>query len=103
MLNSIISNNMNTLKLLLDKHKVQRLYAFGSVCSERFNDLSDIDFLIKFKSETTPIERGENWFALLDGFRLIFKRDVDIITEDSLLNPYFIENINSSKELIYEA
>ncbi|NJB81929.1 putative nucleotidyltransferase, partial [Wenyingzhuangia aestuarii] len=30
-------------------------------------------------------------------------RKIDLVTEKSLKNPYFIESINESKELIYEA
>jgi uncharacterized protein len=33
----------------------------------------------------------------------LFNREIDVITERSLSNPYFIESVNKSKVLIYEA
>jgi len=33
----------------------------------------------------------------------LFKRDIDLVTENSLKNPYFIEELNETKQLIYAA
>ena len=101
MLNSIIKNNLTEIKRLLTKYKVKRAYAFGSVCTEKFNKESDIDFLIAFQEGMEPIERGENWWTLLYALRDLFKRDVDLIAEDTLRNPYFIKSVNANKELIH--
>jgi len=35
--------------------------------------------------------------------RELLGRDVDIVTERTLSNPYFIESLNESKVLLYEA
>lgn len=82
---------------------IKRLYAFGSVVSERFRDDSDIDFLISFSDNLSVDEYTENYFALHYKLRELFKREIDIVTERTLSNPYFIESINESKQLIYEA
>lgn len=101
MLNLIITNNLPEVKRLLNQFKVKRAYAFGSVCSDKFNQESDIDFLIAFQDGMDPLERGENWWTLLYALRDLFKRDVDLIAEDTLRNPYFIKSVNASKELIH--
>ena len=101
MLNSIIENNLSEIKRLLTQYKVKRAYAFGSVCTDKFNEQSDIDFLIAFQEGMEPIERGENWWTLLYALRDLFKRDVDLIAEDTLRNPYFIKSVNANKELIH--
>ena len=82
---------------------IKRLYAFGSVVSERFRDDSDIDFLISFSDNLSVDEYTENYFTLHYKLRELFKREIDIVTERTLSNPYFIESINESKQLIYEA
>ena len=83
--------------------KVQRLYAFGSVVSDHFREDSDIDFLIAFPDNLAIEEYTENYFALHYQLRALFHREIDIVTERTLSNPYFIESINETKELIYEA
>lgn len=82
---------------------IKRLYAFGSIMSDNFRDDSDIDFLISFAENLTVDEYTRNYFTLHYKLRELFNREIDIITERSLSNPYFIESINESKQLIYEA
>ena len=83
--------------------RIKRLYAFGSVTTNKFNENSDLDFLISFADNLTIEEYTNNYFALHYRLREIFNREIDIITERTLSNPYFIESINETKELIYEA
>jgi predicted nucleotidyltransferase len=82
---------------------IKRLYAFGSVVSENFRDDSDVDFLISFSDNLSVDEYTKNYFALHYKLRELFNREIDIVTEKTLSNPYFIESINESKQLIYEA
>lgn len=88
---------------LFKTHKIKNAYAFGSIVSDKFTDESDIDLLIDFKDEVKALERGEIWWDLHDALRNIFEREVDLVVEDSLKNPYFIEDINEKKQLIYAA
>jgi predicted nucleotidyltransferase len=83
--------------------EVKRLYTFGSIVNDKFRDDSDIDLLISFKDNLSIEEYTNNYFTLHYKLRELFNRDIDIVTERTLSNPYFIESINESKELIYEA
>lgn len=100
---SIIENKRIDLKNLCQLLHIKKLYAFGSVVSDKFRDDSDIDFLISFEDNLSVEEYTDNYFALHYQLREIFHREIDIVTERSLSNPYFIESINETKELIYEA
>lgn len=102
MLNSIIRNNISEITNLLNKYKVKRAYAFGSVCTDKFNEQSDIDLLIAFNDGLDPIEYGNNYFFLADALENLFKRHVDLVTEPTLKNPYFIKSVNKTKTPIYE-
>jgi uncharacterized protein len=63
MLNNIITDKISILKQLCGTYKIRSMYAFGSVCSNNFNNQSDIDLLINFNE--LPIEEyTENYFAL---------------------------------------
>jgi predicted nucleotidyltransferase len=99
----ILENRIEDLKNICQALKIERLYAFGSVVSENFNKNSDIDFLISFADTLTIEEYTNNYFILHYKLRELFQREIDIVTERTLSNPYFIESINESKELIYEA
>ena len=81
-------------------HNVKTLFASGSVCTDRFNEKSDVDLLISFK----PMDYGDyadTYFNLADKFENLFRRLVDLVTVKSLSNPYFIESINQTKTLLY--
>jgi uncharacterized protein len=100
----IIEKRKQELKDICKKLKIKRLYAYGSaVTSDKFRENSDIDFLISFHDNISPEEYSENYFQLQYQLRELFDREIDVITERSLSNPYFIESVNKNKVLIYEA
>ncbi len=99
----IIEKRKEELKSICKSLRIKRLYAFGSVVSDKFTDKSDLDFLISFSDNLTVDEYTNNYFSLHYKLRELFGRDIDIVTEKTLSNPYFIESINETKELIYEA
>ena len=98
---SLVTENLETIKTLCIMHNVKRLFAFGSVCTDNFDNKSDIDLLVAFN----PMEHGEyadTFFELAEKFEKLFNRQVDLVTEKSLKNPYFIESVNKTKTLLYE-
>jgi uncharacterized protein len=99
----LLEKRMKELIAICQALNIKRLYAFGSVVSESFQEDSDLDFLISFADNLTVDEYTRNYFALHYKLRELFKRDIDIVTERTLSNPYLIESIDESKQLIYEA
>lgn len=101
-MHSLIAANLNTLKQLCQYYDIKMMYLFGSACNDRFNSDSDIDILISFKD--ISIEKyTDNYFELHDKLEALFDRKVDLITENSLSNPYLIESIEETKQLVYAA
>lgn len=101
-MNQIISEHIDELTKICESLNIKRMNVFGSAVSGKFNKESDIDFLIKFSEELTGEQYAENYFKLHYKLRELFNREIDIITEPTLSNPFFIESINNSKQLIYE-
>jgi predicted nucleotidyltransferase len=99
----ILENKISDLKDMCLSLGVKKLYAFGSVVSDDFRDDSDIDFLISFADNLSIEQYTDNYFKLQYKLREMFKRKIDLVTERTLSNPYFIESIDETKELIYEA
>lgn len=83
-------------------HKVDKMYAFGSSITNRFDPkTSDIDVVVVIDIEE-PADRGEALLSLWDKLEALFKRKVDLLTEDSIRNPYLKADINRTKKLIYD-
>lgn len=101
-MNQIILEHKEELTKICESLHIKRMNVFGSAVSGKFNKESDIDFLIKFSEELSGEQYTENYFKLHYKLREIFNREIDIISESTLSNPFFIESINNSKELIYE-
>ena len=102
-MNRIVVDKIPQLKELCRKYRVSTMYLFGSAANNSFNDNSDFDFLISFKSDVSLEEYADNYFDLLFEMEDIFGRKVDLVTEKSLSNPYFIRSVEQSKQLIYAA
>ena len=97
-----IKDKLNDLKKICQDYDVRTMYVFGSVCTDKFNDKSDIDILISFKD--ISIEKyTDNYFELHYKLAELFNRKIDLLTENSLSNPYFIERIEETKQLLYAA
>jgi predicted nucleotidyltransferase len=103
MMQSLLYDNMSELKKLCRLFKVKKLYAFGAVVANTFHKESDIDFLISFQDNISIAQYTENYFSLHYKLKEIFNIKIDLITKKPLQNPYFIESIEESKQLIYEA
>lgn len=71
--------------------------------NENFNENSDIDFIVEFNETIPLLSYADNYFDLLFSFEDLFKREIDLVTQNSLRNPYFILEINNTKKLVYEA
>ena len=100
-MDSTVSSHINEIRHLFETHQVEKAYVFGSAVNGRLKQNSDLDFLIRFKAGLDPLEKGELWWKLHDRLRDFFNREIDIVTEGSLKNPYFIEELDKTKELIY--
>ena len=87
---------------LLKKHKIKSAFLFGSAISDKFNDQSDIDLLINFIDYSEPLEVGQSIWDLEDELEALTNRKIDLLTERSLKNPYFIQQLKNTRELIYE-
>ena len=101
-MNKILENNITEIKKYCNKYNVKQLYAFGSVCTDKFNKNSDIDLLINFQDNVSIEKYTDNYFILHELFEKTLKRPIDLLTINMLENPYFIKVLEKTKTLIYE-
>jgi predicted nucleotidyltransferase len=43
----------------------------------------------------------DNYFDFKFSLQEIFKRPVDLLEEKAIKNPYFLENVNQKRQLVY--
>jgi predicted nucleotidyltransferase len=103
-MDSIVKDKLPALVELCKKYRVTTMYLFGSAATGKFDEkTSDIDLLITFSSEVKLLELADTYFDLMYALDDLFGRKVDLLTADSLRNPYFIESVEQTKQLIYAA
>lgn len=96
----LIEKNIDYLKMICSAHNVDKMYLFGSALNSNFNDNSDIDFLVKFKSFELS-QYFDKYINLKENLKNLFEREVDLLEEQALKNPILINSINKSKKLVY--
>jgi|SRR5690606_17021789 len=98
----LIKNHIEELQRLCETYDVKTMYVFGSACTDNFTEGSDIDILISFKD--IPFDKyTDNYFDIHFKLEELFGRKVDLVTEKSLSNPYFIQSVEETKQLLYAA
>lgn len=95
-----IKQHKDLIRQLCEKYNVENLYAFGSVLTENFNEESDIDLLVNFKPINVDYY-ADNYFDLKFSLEEVLRREVDLLEEKALKNPYIIEAIRNNRQLIY--
>ena len=98
----VLSQYVNQIRQLCLKHSVSELFVFGSILGDSFSEDSDIDFLVDF-SNVSLEEYADNYFDLKFSLESLLDRDVDLLEKKALRNPYLLESIDSTKQLVYEA
>ena len=97
---NLIESNIDNVRTLCKLHKVQRLFVFGSVLSDRFQKDSDIDLIVDFQG-VELYDYADNYFDFKESLENLFKREVDLLEDKAIKNPYLRQSIDSSKQLVY--
>jgi predicted nucleotidyltransferase len=95
----LIHKHQKELSQACINYKVDELYVFGSILTKKFNEDSDIDFIVSIGSKD-PIEYGENYFDLKFELEKIFKRKIDLLEQKAIRNEIFRDLVNQKKMLV---
>ena len=79
----LIENNIQKIVTLCKKYKVNKLFVFGSILTNRF------DYF-------------DNYFDFKYALEELFGREVDLLEEQTIKNPYLKKNVDVTKILIHE-
>ena len=99
----LIDDNHKALEDLCLRYRVRRLELFGSAAGQGFDpESSDLDFLVEFQ-QLRDNEYADAYFGLLEDLKALFHREVDLVVESAVKNPYLRQSIDRSRKLLYAA
>jgi predicted nucleotidyltransferase len=99
----IIAKKHSVLVDLCRRCRVHRLYLFGSATGDQFDSArSDLDFLVSFSDRQPTGDYADRHLDFANGLEHLFGRSVDLITEQSIQNPYFRQEVEATRQLLYE-
>jgi hypothetical protein len=83
------------------KWEIRQLSLFGSVLRDDFGRDSDVDVLVSFQPDSTwdllnLVDMREELMAL-------FGREVDLVEEEGLRNPFRRSSVLSTRQVVYAA
>lgn len=100
----LIEMNIDKIIALCKKYKVARLWVFGSILTPRFNDDSDIDFLVDFDEKHIELlDYADNFFNFIHEIETVVGRKVDMIVNKSVKNRFFRTEIDETRRLLWSA
>ena len=108
-MNAIIENNKFKLNEACKVHHVKKLFVFGSVTRDDFNDESDIDFIYEFdttgidfsKIDSAKYDYVDNLLSFKEELEKIFDREIDLLPNKEITNKYLKKFIEKDKSLIF--
>jgi len=96
----ILDKYKNQIQILCRENKVKDLFVFGSVLTAKFNEDSDIDFIVDIDS-SDPIEYADHYFALKFSLEDLLKRPIDLLENKAIKNPFLLQQIEKTKSKLY--
>lgn len=97
----IIETHREEIQALCRQFGAQRLDLFGSAADEGFDPQhSDIDLIVDFGAGAQP-DLFDRYFGLNEALATLFGRKVDLVMAGAMVNPYFIESVNRTRQPVY--
>lgn len=93
--------SIDDLAELCETFGVERLELFGSAATEDFEEEgSDFDFIVKFADRSPGY--ANRYLDFAEALEEVLGREVDLVTERSIQNPFFRRSVDASREVIYD-
>ena len=100
---SILENNREAIAAACVRHRVLRLYAFGSALRHDFRPgESDLDLLVEF-APMAPYARVDACFGVLEELRAMLQVKIDLVVVGTVKNRYVARDIERTRQLLYTA
>jgi predicted nucleotidyltransferase len=99
----ITEQQKTALAELCGQYRVERLCVFGSAVLGHFDPRhSDLDFLVCFANREPTGEYADRYLGFAEALEQLFGGPVDLVTEESIRNPFFRCEVESTPQLMFE-
>lgn len=97
-----LRQHIGQIERLCQQYGVARLELIGSALSEDTFDpaLSDIDLLVEFEGNESLFAR---YIDLKLELEILLQRPVDLIMKRAIRNPYFLQEVETNRVVLYES
>jgi len=100
--NKVVKEKLPDLIGICRHNAIRQLELFGSCARDDFDPAaSDLDFLAIFEEPERP-GISQSYFNALRELRNLFGRKVDLLTLDSLTNPYLVDAVQRDRIVLCE-
>ena len=100
----LIEMNIDRIIALCKKYRVARLWVFGSIHTPRFNNDSDVDFLVDFDERNIDLlDYGDIFFSFIHEIEAVVGRRVDMVVNKSIKNRFFRAEVDETRKLLWSA
>ena len=97
-----IERHRRELSELCNKLKIRRLEVFGSAATGDFKPgESDVDFIVEFEESEAEPGLLSRYLTLSEELSELLGTEVEIITPQSIRNPYFRRSVDRTRERVY--
>lgn len=97
---NILDQHIEQIKKLCELNKVNSLFAFGSITTDKFKPDSDIDLVVEI-DDTDPISYSDKYFNLKFQLEEVLKRQIDLLEQKAIRNKFIKSEIDRTKVQIY--
>ena len=94
-----VSTSPEEIAAFCRRWKIGRLSLFGSVLRDDFVATSDVDVLVALRDDAEL--SLWDWVELRSELRTLLNRDVDLIEESGLRNPFRRHEIMRTRQVVY--
>jgi uncharacterized protein len=98
----LVEQHARELSELCRRFRVERLYLFGSAATGSFDPhQSDLDFLVQLADRGPTGGYADRYLGLAEALEALFGRPVDLVTVESIRNPFFRGEIERTCQVVY--
>ncbi|MDP2188089.1 MAG: nucleotidyltransferase domain-containing protein [Sphingobacteriaceae bacterium] len=102
-MDALLINHRVAIEQLCALNKVKELYVFGSAAINKMQAESDIDLVVSFRDDLSPLEHGACFLNLKDNLEALLKKEIDLLSYRAIRNPILKDEIDLHKTLLYAA
>lgn len=99
MVANVPNSALPRLREFCGRWRIAELALFGSVLRDDFGPESDVDVLVTFRPGV--VWGVDEWIEMRDELEATFGRKVDLVSRDSLRNPFRRHEILTTRQVVH--